>query len=111
MACLWWFAVGGLTAAFSMSSAARWRPEKAFSFHPDPELLDDRPPFLGVGLNARAESLRRLLVPRKNVHSEIGETGLHHRIGQCLHDRRIELPNDVPRRALGRKKSPPGQVG
>ena len=55
-----------------------------------------------VSAFTRAERLRRLLVTGKNLHSEIDETGLHHLIGQCLHDRRIELADDVVRRALGR---------
>src|SRR5215831_10738595 len=50
-----------------------WSPESAASFRPDAELLDERPPLLGVRLHARCERLRRLLVARKNLHSEVGE--------------------------------------
>jgi hypothetical protein len=32
----------------------------------EPELLDDGPPFLGVGLDQCAERLRRLLLAREN---------------------------------------------
>ena len=74
------------------------------SLRPDPKLLDERTPLLGVRLHARAERLRRLLVTRKNLHSEVGETGLHRRIGQCLHHCRIERADDVPGRAFVREK-------
>ena len=48
----------------------------------DPKFLDDRPPFLGVGLHQRAECFRRLLFGRENLLAEIGEPGSHGWIGQ-----------------------------
>src|SRR5215467_94264 len=81
------------------------------SFRVDPELLDDRPPFLGIGLHQSAERLRGLPLARKNVVSESDETRPHRWIGQCLDGRRIELADDVLRRAPGREKPEPGGVG
>src|SRR3974390_1605812 len=46
----------------------------------DPQLLDDRPPSLGVGLHKRAECLRGLSLARENLQSEIDEPRSHHRI-------------------------------
>src|SRR5262249_3349514 len=87
-------------------------PESTSSFRPDPELLDERPPLLGSGPHQRAECLGCLSFPRKNVQSEIDETRLHGRLGQCLHGPRIDLANDVPGRAPGREKRvPPGEEG
>ena len=76
-------------------------PEVCGSLRLDPELLDDRQPFLGIGLHHRAERLRRLPFTGKNVKSEIGEARSHGGIGECLHGRRIELADDVPRCAPG----------
>jgi hypothetical protein len=36
----------------------------------NPGLLDDRPPFLGIGFHKRAERLRRLLLARENLEPE-----------------------------------------
>ena len=76
-----------------------------FSFGLDPQLLDERPPFLGIGLHQRAERFRRLLFAGKNLQSEIGETRSQGRIGQRFHGRRIELGDRVVRRAP-RAKNP-----
>jgi hypothetical protein len=67
-------------------------------------LLDDRPPFLGIGLHKRAERLRRLSFARENVPSEIDEPRSDHGIGQRLHDRRIESADYAPWRARGGEK-------
>ncbi len=45
--------------------AGLWSPESASLFRPDPKLLDERPPFLGIGLHERAERIRSLLVTWK----------------------------------------------
>src|SRR6266852_8687067 len=86
-----------------------WSPE-ASSFRRDPELLDERPPFLGAVPHQRAQRLRRLPFARENFPSESGETGSHGRIGQRFHGRRIKLGDDVLRRALGREKPVPSGV-
>jgi len=78
---------------------------------PDRGFLDYRPPFLGAGFHKRAERLRRLLVARKNLYSELDEPRSHRWIGQCLHDRRIEFADNVVWRAPRREKPEPGRVG
>jgi hypothetical protein len=64
---------------------ARWTP----SSRVDPELLDDRPPFLGISLHQRAKHLRRLPLARDNLKPEIGEARPHRWIGQCLDGPRL----------------------
>src|SRR5207249_1620251 len=63
----------------------------------DPEFSYDRPPFLRIGLDQRAECLRCLSFARKNVIREIGELRSHRRIGQRLHRRPVELVDRVLR--------------
>jgi hypothetical protein len=70
------------------------------SLRPDAGRLHDWPPFLCVGLLHGGDRFRGLLLSRKSLASELGKSRLHHRIGQRLHDRRIELVNDIPWRAL-----------
>src|ERR1700738_2678037 len=48
---------------------------KQLSFSFDFGGLDDRPPFLGIGLLQRAARLGRLLLARENLHSEVGWPG------------------------------------
>ena len=95
----------------SYASGAGARPPFPLTGHGifrlEPGLLDDRPPFFGIGFNNRAESLRRLLLARENLLPEIGEPRSHRRIGQRVHGRRVELGDDVLRRALGREKTCP----
>jgi hypothetical protein len=73
----------------------------------DPELLDERQPFLGVGFHKCVERLRCLSFPRENLHSETGEPRSHRWIGQRLHGRRIEFADNVPWRTPGREKPDP----
>jgi hypothetical protein len=82
-------------------------PTGLWSLYLDPQILDYRPPFLGIGFHERAERFRRLLFARENFHSGFGEPRLHCRIGQGLHRRRIELADHVPWRAAGREKPEP----
>jgi hypothetical protein len=65
---------------------------RSFSF--DPSFLDDRPPFLDLGLLQGAKCLGCLLVARKNLLPEIGETALHCRISQGFDDGGIQLRDD-----------------
>jgi hypothetical protein len=55
------------------SEARRRQMHKRHSafFRLDPELLDDRPPFHGIGLHQRAESFRCLLVAREDVEPSL----------------------------------------
>ena len=57
------------------------------SFRPDPQLLDDRPPFFRISFHERAERLRRLLFARENFLAELGEPGSH-RWRSCPHGHR-----------------------
>src|SRR5258708_5127539 len=49
--------------------------------------LDDRPPFLDLGLLVGAERFGGLLVAWRNLLAQIGELLPHFRIRQRLHDR------------------------
>src|SRR6202030_886537 len=73
----------------------------------DPGRLDDRPPFLDLGLLKRAEGFGRLLVARGNLLAEIGKARAQAWIGQGCHGRSIELGDDVLRRALRHPKTMP----
>jgi hypothetical protein len=53
----------------------------ATSFRLDPEFLDERPQFLGIGLHERAERLWGLPFARNTVQTEIRETRSHDLIG------------------------------
>jgi hypothetical protein len=50
------------------------------------------------------ERLRRLSLARENYVAEFGEPGLHHRIGRRFNGCRIELADDILRRAPGREQ-------
>src|SRR5262249_3217294 len=69
----------------------RQRVMKRLSFAPDIGCLNNRPPFVDLGLVEFAERLRGLLIARENRLTEIGELRADGRIGQGIHDRRIEL--------------------
>jgi hypothetical protein len=75
----------------------------------DPQFLDDRPPFLNIGLLLGAEAFRRLLGARKEI-PKIGKPRMHRRIAQCFHGRRAEFADDVLRRAPGGEKTQPSGV-
>src|SRR5499426_2007578 len=70
------------------------------SFRLDVSPLDDRPPLLDLGLVKSAERLRRLLLARGDHVAELGEPLPHPRIRQGVHDRGVELGDDVCGRAL-----------
>jgi hypothetical protein len=52
------------------------------SFGLNPDLLYERPPFLNIGLHERAEHLRRLLIGRKHLQSDVDHPLANHRIGE-----------------------------
>src|SRR5215467_7757389 len=55
-------------------AASFWlRHDRFGSLRPNPELLDERPPLLRIGLCQPGECLRCLLVRREGLHPEIGE--------------------------------------
>src|SRR6516165_1511968 len=62
--------------------------------------LDNWPPFFDFSSMNGTKPFRRLLLGRRNSHALIGDAPTYRRIGQCVHDRDIELGDDVPRRAL-----------
>jgi hypothetical protein len=59
--------------------------------------LDDRPPFLDLGLLQRPERLRRLLVPRENLKPDICKERADVRIGQRIQYRGSELRDERSR--------------
>jgi hypothetical protein len=69
----------------------------------DPELPDDRPPFLDIGFHQCCKGLRCLALAWKNVLPKIGEPRSHYRIGERLHSRGAELADDLLRRIPGTK--------
>src|SRR5262249_17167992 len=81
------------------------------SFRLDPKLLDERPPFLDLGLLECAERLRRLLLARENLIPEIGIPRSHQRIGQCLSGGGVEPVDYLLRRAFWREKPVPTGTG
>jgi len=58
-----------------------WHARKRPSFRLDAKLLDERPPFLDLGLLECAERLRRLLLAQENLIPDIGKPSWHRRIG------------------------------
>src|SRR5262249_36222641 len=69
----------------------------------DAGLLDDRPPFLDLGLLIGTKCLRRLPLALRNFKALLDEALTYSRIAQRAHGRGIELADDVLRRAPGRK--------
>src|SRR4051794_3936837 len=66
----------------------------------DVRCLDDRPPFLDLGLLVSAERLRGLLLARRNLQTDVGKPLAHRRIGERIHHGGIELRDGILRRAL-----------
>src|SRR5262249_10572744 len=81
-----------------------WRRDALFGL--DARRLDDRPPFLDLGLLVCVQRLRRLLLAREYPLTEVGEPRTHYRIRQRTHDRGIQSLDHIPRRALGRAAAP-----
>src|SRR5215831_12501208 len=73
------------------------------SFRLNMRCLNDRPPFLDLGLVEGGEALRGLLLARGDVQAKLTKTSAHARIGECLHHRAVEFDDDVARCPLGRK--------
>jgi hypothetical protein len=63
--------------------------------------LDDRPPLRNVSFLKRGQRLRSLLIRRRNLVPQFGETWLGRRVGQQPAKLGIELGNDTLRGALG----------
>src|SRR5205814_5304029 len=73
----------------------------------DPRRLDDRPPFVDLGLLEGGQRLRRKLLARENILREIDQLLPDRWIGQRARGGTIELGDDVLRRALGRPQRVP----
>src|SRR5262249_22288566 len=71
----------------------------------DAGLLDDRPPFLDLGLLIGTKCLRRLPLALRNFKALLDEALTYSRTAQRAHGAGIELADDVLRRAPGRKKA------
>ena len=82
-----------LTLVVADRSAAPCTPR--FSLRLDSQLLDDRPPFLGIGLLQSAKRLRRLLFAWENLVPDIDEARSHSGIGKGRDRRCIELSDDI----------------
>src|SRR5262245_843881 len=89
-----------------VQNASVW-PRHWASLALDVRRLDDRPPLLDFGLLEGGQRLRRLLLARRHFEPEFGKAPTHGRIGQGLHDRRVEPVYDILRRALGHPESIP----
>src|SRR5262245_24977288 len=89
------FRRGSFIGASSLKSRRR-----DISFRLDAGLLDDRPPFLDLSLLEGSQSLRRLLLARHNLVTKVHEPLAGRWIRQSLDNRRVELADDVLRRAL-----------
>ena len=71
-------------------------------FRLDVGRLNDRPPFLELGLVQDGKRLGCLLVRREYLLAETGEARTHGRIGQRFYDRRVELVDHDLRRGFRR---------
>src|SRR5262249_34116806 len=77
--------------------------QRSDSFRLDVRRLDDRPPFLDLGLLISPQRLRRLPLARRDFEPLFGEGFMYGWIAQRVQGRRVELADDVLRRAPGRK--------
>src|SRR5262252_1019700 len=66
----------------------------------DPQFLDDRPPFLGIGFPEGIQRFRGLALARLGM-AKLGPPRAQPLICKCFHKRRIELADDLLRHVLG----------
>src|SRR5215831_5311501 len=69
---------------------------RAWLLRLDARRLDDRPPFLGLGLVEGVKRFRSLLVAWKYLLADVGEPLAYRRIGERGGDRGVELYDDLP---------------
>jgi hypothetical protein len=69
--------------------------------------LDDRPPFLDLGLVTGAKRFRRLLFARRDFLAHVGESLANGGIGKGIDDGGIELGDNVLGRPLGNPEPVP----
>jgi hypothetical protein len=77
------------------------------SLYLNPELLDDRPPFLGISFLERTQCLGCLSLPRENLRTYFGKPRLYRRLGKSFYDRGVELADDILRRSFGSEETAP----
>src|SRR5262249_2374509 len=77
--------------------------QRSDAFRLDVRRLDDRPPFLDLGVLISTQRLRRLPLARRDFEPLGGEGLMYGWIAQRVQGRRVELADDVLRRAPGRK--------
>src|SRR5215831_4788907 len=77
------------------------------SFRLDARRLDNRPPFLSLGLVESMKRFRGLLVGWKYLLADVGEPFAYRRVGERVDHRGIELHHDLLRRALGNPRPVP----
>src|SRR4051812_33486404 len=100
-----------MLAASTVSAIARSRFMAHLPMMPSLPLdvggLDDRPPLVGFRLLKGAERLRRLLLARRRIDSEVGEALARLLVRQCLKHRRVESRDNVLRSVLRRPQPVP----
>src|SRR5215470_17400829 len=74
---------------------------RAWLLRLDTRRLDDRPPFLGLGLVEGMKRFRGLFVAWEYLLTDVGEPLAYRRIGERGNHRAVELHHDLPWRALG----------
>jgi hypothetical protein len=85
-----------LYPACDQSLVARVAIAKRRLFAFDIRSLDDRPPFLDLGLLKRRQGFRCLLFPAGDYLARARYSRTRYRILQCFHDRRVEFANIQP---------------
>src|SRR5258706_4353588 len=78
-------------------------------FHLDVGGLDDRRPFLDLGLVESRKPFRRLLLARGDVEPEVREARAHERIGERLHQRGVEPGDDFLRQPPRAEQAEPSR--
>src|SRR5262249_57520279 len=73
----------------------------------DAGVLDDRPPFVDLGLLEFGESVRRLQLARRDIEAKLGKALAHRFIGERLHHGAVDLGHDLLPRAPPPHQAPP----
>src|SRR6516164_5905683 len=81
--------------------------QRDFLFRLDARSLDDRPPFLGLGLVEGMKRFRGLLGARKYRLADVGQPLAYRRVGEPGNHLAVELCYDLLRRALGNPQPVP----
>src|SRR6516225_9746647 len=95
-----WERCGEISAGKFHRIAPKQYRQRSGLFRLDVRRFDDRPPFVDLSLLEGSQSLRRLLLARHNLVTQVHEPLAGRWIRQRLDNRRVELADDVLRRAL-----------